>query len=275
MSEASYVTPPLLASIRQRHFQYHNGMFPSDFMTCFYSLPVSVSGNKTVHLQATRYCSGSSTERNAGRSAWLSAVKKHYGAKGWPPGLEAWVKSDRDSAVFNGHGLPEELSMVCEMALNSGHKTEADLAAWVDKMLGIDCNGFVNAYLTSLGTFVRPLHYHPAYPKATREVGTVAEIRYDSVIVTAKDGGGVKANPSDDGAHIMVVEDWHVYGGSLLVAEQAGKDYAGPTVSIYDIVEGPPKNANKPRDYLWRLLKRGNAKNKSKLVYITGEMQTP
>lgn len=272
MAKGEYNNPALLVEIRARHFPYHGGMYPSDFMEYYYKLPVSTTSKKTLRLQATRYCSGGREPRVSGRHAWVKAVKKHYAAKGWPAGLEAWIASDRDSAVFNGHGLPEELSMVCQMALESGYQSEETLPAWVDQMLGIDCNGFVNAYLTSLGLFSRPLHKHPQYPNVTPAAKELAEVDYDSVIVTAKPGGGVKDNPSDKGAHIMVVHSWNEKNSSLLVSEQAGEDYPGPTTSIYDIIKAPPASANKKLDYLWTIRKRGNSSKYDKLVYITRQM---
>lgn len=274
MAKAQYNTPPMLADIRSRLFTFHSGMFPSSFMNSYYELPVQTASKKLLTVQATRYCSGAREPRLAGRSAWLSDIKKHYKAKGWPPGLEAWIKSDRDSAVFHGHGLPEELSMVCQMALESGHKTEQELASWVDQMLGIDCNGFVNAYLTCLGTFSHPLHTHPGYINVTPPARDVNEISYDSVIVTAKTGGGVKVNPGDEGAHIMVVDRWEVNGSSLRVCEQPGTDYPGPITSVYTIVEAPPPSAKTKLDYLWTLRKKGNPSKYDKLVYITREMSS-
>lgn len=272
MAKSEYHNPTLLVEIRARHFNYHGGIYPSDFMDYYYKLSVSTPSMKTLRLQATRYCSGAREPRVSGRQEWLKAVKKHYAAAGWPMGLETWIKSDRDSAVFHGHGLPEELSMVCQMALDSGYKNEQSLPSWVDQMLGIDCNGFVNAYLTCLGTFSHPLHSHPSFINVTPPAKDVAEIDYDSVIVTAKSGGGVKVNPGDEGAHIMVVDSWDVKNSSLLVCEQPGKDYPGPVSSIYDIIKAPPASANKKLEYLWTIRKRGNSSTYDKLVYITREM---
>ena len=132
---ATYNTPAALTAIRSRFFPYTADMFPGDFKEYFYKLPVLTPSATTIHVQATRYCSGSREPRVTGRQEWRAAVKKHFKAKGREPGIENWMSSDRVGAVFNGHGLPEELSLVCQMALASGFKTEGTLAAWADQML--------------------------------------------------------------------------------------------------------------------------------------------
>lgn len=288
----TYNKHPALAAIRADMFPYVSTMFPYEFMNYFYELPVRTPSGDYLLLQTTRYCSGTREPRASGRIDWMRAVRKHFDAKGWNPALKEWFNSTRTMSVFFGHGLPEELSLTCTLALAAGHVTEDTIAAWADKMLGIDCNGFVCAYLSSLGLFSKPLYNHPSYINVARPAKTVSEISYDSVIVTAlakkitKDGGDpnapddsitvhkVKQNPGDEGAHILVIDGWQQQNSVFWATDQPGKKYPGPQCRLYEIVKAPPKSAKTKLDYVWTIRLKNSGKDGDRLVYITRQMES-
>lgn len=274
-----YNKHPALKPIQQRFFPYSGNMFPYQFKDYYYNLPLRTPSGGMTRVQATRYISGWTAERQQVRGHWRRAIRKHFNENGWPnDDIEGWVRNakGRQGAVFFGQGLPEEISLVCELSLASGYKHTGNLRSWVDENIGLDCNGFVSAYLSCLGTFSKPEQYHPNYPVITRPARMTAEITYDSVIVMAKSLGGknyrVKRNPKEDGAHIMVIDYWDVNGSSFWATEQRGKRFPGPLTYLWDIIEEPPANASNQLEYTWRIRSRGT--NRTKRVYITREMQS-
>jgi hypothetical protein len=283
----TYNQHPALADIRAKLFPYTPQMYPYQFMEYYYDLPVATPDGNFLSLTTTRYISNLSADRTKARQDWTRAIKKHYDAKGWNPAIKAWVATDRDSAVFNGHGLPEEISLVCTLALVAGHKTEATVGQWANAFIGIDCNGFVNAYLSSIGLFSKAVNFHPSYVNISPPASTVDEITCDSVIVTAKgtptdtdkDGKAdttvyaVKKNPGDKGAHILVIDDWEVNKKIFWATDQPGQDNpAGPRCILYEIVT-PPANAKTKLDRVWTIRKKGSGDGGNQLVYITRRMQ--
>jgi len=274
-----YNKHPALAPIRTRFFPYSDNMFPYQFKDYYYNLSYRTPSGGMSRIHATKYISGYNSYRQQIRTNWRRAVKRHFKTNDWPSAdIKDWFKTERgrQGPVFFGQGLPEEISLVCELAVASGFKTTGTVRDWAAKHIGIDCNGFVNAYLTSLGTFSQAVQYHPRYPQITQAARTYSEITYDSVIVMAKSLGNknyrVKRNPKEDGAHIMVIDYWDIHGSSFWATDQPGKRHPGPRSAIYDIVESPPNNASHNLDYTWRIKRRGATR--SKRVYITREMQS-
>lgn len=306
-----YNKHPAVKKIADKYFDYSSAMYPYQFMDYYYNLPVTTPTGGKVHVLASSYISGDDGDgnRQKERGAWRRAVKKHFEAEGWDDAdIKDWMTKElgRQGATFFGHGLPEEVSLVCQLALASGYKTTGTIDAWAEKWMGIDCNGFVNAYLTSLGKFSRPLHDHPSYINVSKPAKTTSEISYDSVIVTAQKVGAdqiekyeekagddslsdskqrwfkqmakadykVRQNPGN-GAHILVIDAWHEQGRSFWATDQAGKAHLGPECNIWHIMDEPVSKGNHKRDYVWRIRKhnRGN-KNSEKLVFITREMGT-
>lgn len=274
----NYSQHPALTAIKAKSFPYSGWMYPKEFANYYLNLPVVTPGGKLLQLSCIRYCSGLRSPRLEGRIAWRKAVTKYFDSKGWDPAVKSWIETDRTASVFAGHGLPEELSLACRLALDSGYKTESTLQDWAREMLGIDCNGFVNAYLTSLGLFSKPLHKHPAYLNVSPPAQSDIEIDADSVIVTAIGSGPghyrVKDNPSEKGAHILIVNGWK--GDNLEVTDQAGlHTYDGPLTSEFRIIKAPPPDTKLPLDRVFTICKKGNDPDKySKLVYITRPMQS-
>ena len=180
------------------------------------------------------------------------------------------------------------------LAQVSGYRTGAALGPWVYESIGIDCNGFVNAYLTAAGYFTQPLHSHPAMINVSPPAKTVSEISWDSIIVTARTLTGapvptdpppspdeilyrVKKNPggtNDIGAHILVIDNWLEYGKTFYASDQPGTNYPGPRSLVYEIVEAPPASAKKKLNYVWTIRQQGSGKDGNRLVYITRQMQT-
>ena len=229
-------------------------------------------------VSGTRYCSGLRTPRLEGLITWRKAIAKHFDAKGWGPAVKSWMDTDRQAAVFAGHGLPEELSLACRLALQAGFRDAGTIRDWADQMLRHDGNGFVSAYLTSLGLFSRPLHKHPVYVTVSPPTQSPIKIAADSIIVTAGGTGPgkyhVEDNPGESGAHIIVIDDWVVEGTSFKATDQAGKEKPGPETHEYKIIKAPPANAKLPLDRVYTIRKKGNLPKYDKLVYVTRPMQS-
>ena len=278
---ASYTPNPALAAIKLKSFPYTSWMYPDEFANYYRNLPFVTPGGKLIPLNCIRYCSKLVGPRLKERTSWRTAVSSYLEVKGWDPALKDWVMNDRAAAVFSGHGLPEELSLACHLALQVGYKTEATIVDWARQMLGIDCNGFVNAYLTSLGLFSRPVHWHPDYVNISPPAGSVAEIDADSIMTYAiplgPQGFRVRKNGLE-GGHILVVNGWK--GKHLEVTDQAGlHDFDGPMTALFVILSEPPPGVQ-PLDRVFKVCKKGNMSTKattekySQLVYITRPMQS-
>lgn len=270
---------PLIQPVRDRFFHYQWSMFPHEFRGYYHDLPVGLPGNRSTTVSVYKYQAGWASEPAGQQYLLTKRIRKHHGA-GISPILESWLSTSRPTAVFAGHGLPEEISLVCTLAVNCGFKTEDELRAWVLKYIGIDCNGFVNAYYMAIGTFSRVLHSHPSYLSHAKPARSVSEITYDSCMLWAsrKDRGNkpdefkVVQNPSDS-AHIAVVDGWYEYGKSLLVTERGGtkrfKDPPGIHYSIYDILSAPPAGCTDLQAG-WKVKSRD--RKTSDTVVITREM---
>ena len=291
---SGYNNHPALLDIRAELFNYPADIMPYQFMDYYYHLPVPTPSSGTLVVSATRYVSGVVEPGITERKAWRAAVDAYFNKNGWDADIKSWIKLDRNAAVFNGHGLPEEIALVCRLALLSGYKTVATLPDWVSKSIGIDCNGFVNAYYTAAGYFGQPLHSHPSYINVSPPARTVSEINWDSAIVTARTISGValptdpppsqdednyrvKINPGgkfDKGAHILVIDNWAEYGKTFWASDQPGTNYPGPRCLIYEIVKPPAAGAKRKKNYVWTIRKQGSGTDGDRLVYITRQMQS-
>ncbi len=241
---------PLIEPVRNTLFGYNWYMFPGDFRNYYHQCPVRLVGGKNLHVAVLKYQSGWSAGPDGQKYNLKVRIRKFHGSK-ISPILDSWLHGSRPTAVFAGHGLPEEISVVCRLAVECGFVSEADLASWATNWIGLDCNGFVSAYYMSIGTFSRTLHSHPSYLNYVKPAKSTADITYDSCILwatrTTHKGKlstyKVVQNPSSS-AHIAVIDDWYEYGKSLVVTERGGTNrYDGPPgvhQSIYDIVDEPP-----------------------------------
>jgi hypothetical protein len=272
---------PLIEPTRDALFGYSWYMFPGEFRNYYHQCPVRLAGGKNVHVSVLKYQAGWSAGPDGQKYNLKVAIRKFQGSK-ISPILDSWLNSSRPTAVFAGHGLPEEISVVCRLAVECGFVSEADLASWVTKWIGIDCNGFVSAYYMSIGTFSRTLHNHPSYLDYSKPAKSTADITYDSCMLWAKDTTHkgkpstykVVQNPSIS-AHIAVIDDWHEYGSSLVVTERGGANrFDGPSgvhQSIYDIVDKPPGGCTDEQAG-WTV--RSRDRKKSDHVIITRRMGT-
>jgi hypothetical protein len=270
---------PVLKDLQAKYFRYTSGMYPFQFKEYFHWLPVHIPGKPPAFVHITRYQAGLTTAANQERARWRKHVRNFYGASIAPP-LKSWLGSAREGAVFGGHGLPEEISLVCSTALATGYVEAGNLVNWAYKWIGLDCNGFSSAYLASLGTFSRPVHKHAQYAVITRVATSPAELTYDSVLLWVKskatgDGHEIIENPGP-GAHIAVLDCWHQHPTSIWVTERGGASrfsgHVGLHTGIYDIVEKPKSGAAK-ENAVWKVRAR-DAKRGIEKVFITREMQT-
>lgn len=272
---------PLIEPVRNALFGYSSYMFPGDFRNYYYQCPVRLVSGKNVKVAVLKYQSGWSAPADAQKYTLKVKIRKFHGDK-ISPILDSWLNTTRLTAVFSGHGLPEEISVVSRLAVECGYVSESDLAAWVNQWIGIDCNGFVSAYYMSIGTFGRTLHNHPSYLDYAKPAKSVSEITYDSCMLWAKkkvienkpDPYKVVQNPSDD-AHIAVIDDWNEYGSSLVVTERGGNNrFKGPPgvhQSIYDILDKPAPGCRDDQA-AWKV--RSRDRKSSDTVIITRRMGT-
>jgi len=268
---------PVLADIRQKYFPYTWSMFPSEFRIFYQACPVRLPGGGSTNVGILKYVSGWNEAGGGQKYALGKHIRKYYG-EGINPELDDWLSTTRPTAVFSGHGLPEEISLVCSLAMATGYKTAGEIGPWATKYIGLDCNGFVSAYLIALGTFSRVLHDHPSYPSVTKLAQSVSEISYDSVILWSKKEGGeykVVQNPSKS-AHIAVVDGWNEHGSSLLVTERGGESRFPGTVGIhygiYDILDTPPAGCA-PAKAGWVIRAREHKSYDKDTVVITRTME--
>lgn len=278
-------THPALKSLQERFFPFSAQMYPTTFAGQYHALPVRTATGGVRQVAITRYQSGFSNEMNAEKGRLVKHIRKWHGSA-LPADLDSWLHTTRPVAVFAGHGLPEEISLLCEQALKTGYLSEADLPGWAWRWIGLDCNGFVCFYYLKLGTFSRVLHKHVQYPSVTRLAESVSEVEYDSCVLWAAKKAGsstlwrVKNNPSEDGAHIAVVHSWYEYGSSLWISERGGsnrfKGHVGLHTGIYDVLDAPPAGAVGAAA-VWRVRSRtplhDGKGTQSEHVLITRRMQ--
>lgn len=114
-----YKHHPALASIRARFFPYSGNMFPYQFRDYYYNLSYRTPSGSMSRVEITKYISGKSPSRQKVREAWRRAIRKHYKTNDWPSAdIQNWFATEkgRQGAIFFGQGLPEEISLVCELA---------------------------------------------------------------------------------------------------------------------------------------------------------------
>jgi hypothetical protein len=286
MSESIYDSRPQLHPVLEPYqrysFPFDPHMYPEDFIGQYHSCPVRLPSGWPSTVAITRYQAGATTETIAEKQRLVKKIREHHG-DALSPELKDWLKTTRPTAVFAGHGLPEEVSLVCEQAMVCGHVQVALVREWAHRWIGLDCNGFVCFYFVKLGTLSRVVHKHPRYAEITRVARSVAEVDYDSVLLWTKSGDNkhfkVKVNPQEDGAHIAVVDTWHEHGRSLLVAERGGenrfKGHTGIHCGIYDIVAAPKAGCD-DNEAIWHVRSREPIRNKQakvEKVFITRRMQ--
>ena len=282
---ALYVDHAALSPLQTQLFRYGPHMWATDMVKIYHNLPVRLGAGKQAKIAVTKYISGEDGDRRKAAKALRrrlldsSVAAEDANVRSWLEMGEARIRK-----AHAGHGLPEEISLLCELAVKAGEVSEGMLAKWAAERFGLDCNGFANAYFTCLGCFQQPIHYHNKYRQIAGTAYDWSELCYDNAVlwawhkgkwVTKKDAQGntidanndkkpdreriefdpweVRPNPGNK-AHIAVVD--HCVGTDKLVICQQGSD-VGPRVNEYEIVS-KPKARNK--DYaVWRIRVQGGS----------------
>lgn len=131
---------------------------PVQYAERYWQLPVPVP-NDQVSVRIDKYHLGAPT--HAKDQLWR-AVKDHFAAQlRQTPGFRLELTVDGQPASFGspqemlfhllrpffGKGSPEQCQVVLQLVVRLGLKGPAQLQAYADENLGIDCNGFVGNYL--------------------------------------------------------------------------------------------------------------------------------
>lgn len=277
---ATWHSHKALAPLQARFFPYTWEMFPSEFKNYYLDLPIELHTGVIKYANVHQYISSPTESRTKNYHAFRSAAMKWYKDKGRDIEHD-WLKNNhvRVMACFYGQALPEELSLVCRMMVETGQRAANEVADWASKNFGLDCCGFVSSYFTALGTFDGRVYYIPKYREIGGTAKTIKDISYDCAILFARpklkkvDGKLVESgdwetrpNPGNS-AHIMVIDGWHEYGKSLIVT-QSGSSLGGLDTGVYDIVKAP--TSDKASRCVWTIRRSGGGSKHE--VFITREM---
>lgn len=260
---ASFNQHAALADLQATHFKHSPNMYPADYGIHYHNLPVVLSDGSVKHVKVDSYKSTYTSERKKACNAFLSDARKfcnapatrHARALEWMNVHQARVVS-----CFAGQGLPEEISLICALAVDSGHKKVTALSEWATSNFGMDCVGFVSSYLVALGSFEQMVAYIPSYKTIAGAATRIDDIKYDNVILWADLVGGkakVRANPGND-SHIAIIECWETYGSTVYVAQSASSKSGVDYDRIYEIVEAP--KSTDPAKAIWKLRQKGGSK---------------
>lgn len=251
---------PALSYLQTSFFQHHSNMYPADYGSHYKSLPVPV-GSSVIRVAVNGYRSNYTSARKAECNALLRVVRKFCDQPGsayqqageWTRTCQARVVS-----CFAGQGLPEEISLLCCLAVESKFKTIGELPQWAWANFGMDCVGFVSSYLIALGQFQKMVTYIPKYKFIADVARSVDDIKYDNAILWADVEGGtakVRRNPGNK-SHIAIVECWEQYGSTLYVAQSASSKKGVDFDRVYEIVQ-EPKSSQRDRAY-WKIRPKGS-----------------
>lgn len=259
---ATFATHAALANLQATFFKHHSNMYPADYGSHYRNLPVVLPGGTVTHVKVDSYVSTYTADRKKACNAFLSAARKFCNA---PATRDAdaldWmsVHQSRVVSCFAGQGLPEEISLICSLAVASGHLKAKALPEWASSNFGMDCVGFVSSYLVALGKFEQMVAYIPSYKTIAGAATRIDDIKYDNMILFADLTGGkakIRPNPGNK-SHIAIIECWEENGSTVYVAQSAysknGVDYD----RIYEIVE-PPKSTD-PAKAIWTLKRKGGS----------------
>lgn len=283
---ATWPKHPVLHKIQKQFFKYTWAMFASEFQDYYTNLPILLHNGTIKRANVHQYISGASGDRTKRYAAFRSTALKFYEKAGKTEDYD-WLKNHhtRVMACFYGQAMPEELATVCRMMVETGQKTEMEIADWAGKNFGLDCCGFVSSYFTALGTFDGRQYYIPKYKQIGGVAKTVSDVTYDCAILFArkkmkkdKDSGlivesddwEVRPNPGNK-SHIMVTNGWIEHGRSLSVS-QSGSSLGGLHTSVYEIVKAPSSTSNSRA--VWQIKRQGKTNHPDNLipVFITREM---
>lgn len=242
---AQFAKHPALSYIQANFLAYHPNMYPADFAKLYKSLPVKLTTGPVIFVNVNSYVSKLKPEAHKECGAFLRAARKWSSTESssYFPQARAWLYENvkRIVGVFAGKGLPEEISLVCSLAVASGFKSPASLGPWAHKHIGLDCCGFTSAYFIALGTFGKAVSDIPSYKTIGGVATRFADITYDNCILFADMKGGlakIRPNPGNK-SHIMVIECWYDYGDTFYVAQAADSKNGVSYDELYKVVKPP------------------------------------
>lgn len=262
---APFAKHSALSYIQASFFAYHPDMYPADFGTHYKSLPVKLTTGSVIFVNVSTYVSKLKPAAHTECNAFLRAARKWTSTESSPyfPNAHGWLYEnvERVVGVFAGKGLPEEISLVCSLAVASGFKSATTVGAWAYKHIGIDCCGFTSAYFIALGTFGKPVGNIPSYKSIGGVATRLADITYDNCILFADMKAGVakiRQNPGNS-SHIMVIECWCDYGDTFYVAQAASSKGGVSYDLLYKVIK-PPTIHDKDKA-IWTLRRLDGWKN--------------
>ncbi|MES0882207.1 hypothetical protein [Roseibium sp. SCP14] len=252
-------THPALSYLQSTYFQHSPNMYPADYGRHYNSLPVPTESG-VVHVTVDGYRSNYTAERRKECNAFLRTARKFCdqpGSRYQQAGEWTRTCQSRVVSCFAGQGMPEEISLICCLAVESKYKTIAELPQWAWVNFGMDCVGFVSTYLIALGQFKKMLKYIPKYKVVADVATSIDDIYYDNAILWANvDGGNAKVRPNPGNkSHIAIIECWEQYGSSFYVAQSAGSKKGVDYDRVYEIVQ-EPKSTKRDRAY-WKIRQKG------------------
>lgn len=259
---ATFATHAALAHLQATHFKHRSNMYPADYGSHYHNLPVVLPGGTVTHVKVDSYKSNYTADRQKACYAFLKAARKFCDA---PATRDAhaldWmsVHQSRVVACFAGQGLPEEISLICSLAVASGHMKANALPTWASTNFGMDCVGFVSSYLVALGTFEQMVKYIPSYKSIAGAATRIDDIKYDNMILWADftgDKAKIRPNPGNK-SHIAIIECWEAYGSTFYVAQSASSKNGVDYDRVYEIVV-PPKSTD-PAKAIWKLRQKGSS----------------
>lgn len=257
---AAFSSHPALSSLQSSFFKHSSNMYPADYGAHFRSLPVGMPNGTVNRVDVSGYRSTYPSARRKACYNFLVKAKPFCDKPASPYKLAGdWLRvhQTRVVACFAGQGLPEEISLVCSLAVASGLMTADELPHWANLNFGQDCVGFVSGYLVALGTFEAMLLDIPTYRQISGTATRIDDIKYDNAILMADvKGDGVKIRPNPGNkSHIMIVECWEQYGSSMYVAQSSSSKNGVDYDRVYQIVQEP--KTQDPLKAYWKLRRNG------------------
>ena len=150
---------------------------------------------------------------------------------------EGYTKTERGMLqwAYSGKGFPEDYELALEFAAGTGQcgPDHASIQAHCDLHFGIDCSGFVNAYLLRKHRLPRSrARSIGSYERTGKRRNAHSEVRPDDLLIWADENGNLK---HASGGHIAVVQTAFPNTDLILVAESAGG--IGLCYSNYKVLE--------------------------------------
>jgi hypothetical protein len=176
---------------------------------------------------------------------------------------EKYSKAEREQLqwAYSGKGFPEDYELALGFAAGTGQcaPDHAAIQAHCDQHFGIDCSGFVNAYLLRKNRLPRSCARSiGSYERSGKRRNAVAEIRPEDLLVWADENGALKHG---SGGHIAIVQSPFPGSDIVLVAESAGG--IGLCYSNYKVLEVKKCGPNGTVFRVERPLRKGTVDGKA------------